>query len=94
MSEVIAICYGQQAVEDWEHSEKPLATEGTFSTPGSAERIEVYRRRAFFGQQIFHPDDANYECKLSTDREGVNSRSPYLSKLQEQIVNTTTWSRR
>lgn len=40
--------------------------EPTDTAPGSAERIEVYRRRVAAGQQLHHPRDARYRPRLAS----------------------------
>jgi hypothetical protein len=92
--EIIAICYGHAAVEEWDSRERPLATEGTFHIPGTRERIEVYARRAFLGQQVFHPDDCN---KWSREPEAERARSHNeqgsISRLESQVVCTIRWNK-
>jgi hypothetical protein len=50
----------------WEPNRKPAPTKDT--SPGSAERIEVYRLRVERGEEIFHQDDATHSGELGGTR--------------------------
>lgn len=92
VAEVVSVVGGNAAVEEWEETEKPLAKEGTFTRPGSIERMEVYAGRYERGEDLFHPMDCNYDPM--PQEAPPKYYMGLMSRIEQQIVNTTTWSRR
>jgi hypothetical protein len=64
--------------------EIPNFQPATDSIPGSWERIEVYRKRAFRREPIFNPNDRNDMSGFGVTRKSIDPIREILEKMEKR----------